>query len=509
VIHGDCLSVMPTLPAESVDAIVCDPPYGLSFMGKNWDHGIPGVAFWAAALRVAKPGAHLVAFGGTRTFHRLACAIEDAGWEIRDTLSWMYGSGFPKSLDVSKALDKAAGAAGEYGGPKSEAHAGWIERGKMRGDHGHEGHQRPWMDDPAAVDRNARQYLPATDAAKQWAGWGTALKPAWEPIILARKPLSGTVAQTVTQWGTGAINVDACRIGSDTIQTNRYTPGRDMTSFHGSQAGNEYVSSTHAGRWPANVVLSHSDQCREVGTREAKRNTRTGDHVGRGERTDGLRYLSNGVGNSTTSVPETVPAWICEKNCPVRLLDEQGGERKGGGKAGPRNTDTSEEYWGEGGGGYTSVGRSASFHHDTGGASRFFYTAKASRREREAGLEGMPQAKVTDADKWATNDRRSGTDRQPTEWRQSPVSNSHPTVKPLALMRWLCRLVTPPGGVILDPFTGSGSTGCAAVLEGFRFLGIEQEAEYVAIAERRIAHWAATVASATPDPDPQTELEVA
>jgi DNA modification methylase len=365
VLHGDCLAVLPTLDAASVDAIVCDPPYGLSFMGKNWDHGIPGVAFWVAALRVAKPGAYLVAAGGTRTFHRLACAIEDAGWEMRDCLSWLYGSGFPKG--------KAC------------------------------------------------------------------LKPAWEPFLLARKPAKrGTHLQ-----------VAACRIGtSKDGDPNRFVgTHKSQTTYAQDAWSKEHFRgqpvNNNVGRWPANVVLSHSPAC-------------------------------NGS---------------CEESCAVRLLDEQSGERK---SAYPGNQAAADAIRGKqygrpndadvlGGG---SIGnRVNGLYSDTGGASRFFYTAKASRREREAGLEGMPERKGRECYDPAYHEG-GGEDA-------APRTNNHPTVKPLALMRWLCRLVTPPGGLILDPFTGSGSTGCAAVLEGFRFLGIEREPEYVAIAERRIAHWAA------------------
>jgi DNA modification methylase len=597
VIHGDCLAVMPTLDAESVDAIVCDPPYGLSFMGKNWDHGIPGVAFWREALRVAKPGAHLVAFGGTRTSHRLVCAIEDAGWEIRDTLSWMYGSGFPKSLDVSKAMDKAAGVARETTGRVLS-----VTGNRANGSSA----LRP--SGLGAVDAGPQAHvetLPATEAARQWAGWGTALKPAhepvivaqkpytpqqllailapttkgelcrvgsyaetgtplygwlqtsgfwsiggllsstldalsenasrfttetafalttdlrilksslskitpdtiteaasptsgaessvwlaasisrsvlakcerlgsttagelaiglradeedapaaskspaWEPIILARKPLAGTVAQTVARYGTGAINVDACRIGKMTDA--EIARSGKSGGIWGSGPGIDWKrdGAPATGRWPANVVLSHSPEC-------------------------------NGT---------------CDASCPVRLLDEQSGERPTGKPtAGTRGQSSATDY--------RHKARSLVGGGDTGGASRFFYCAKSSRREREAGLEGMPQEVVS---VWG------GEEDDLSEGKKStvPRTNSHPTVKPLALMRWLCRLVTPPmtpdgkPGLILDPFAGSGSTGCAAALEGFRFLGIEQSEEYVAIAERRIAHWA-TVAADTPP-----ELEVA
>lgn len=328
--QGDCRELMAAMEPASVDAIVTDPPYGLAFMGKEWDHGVPGVPFWTEALRVAKPGAHLVAFGGTRTYHRLACALEDAGWEIRDCLSWLYGSGFPKS----KNLD---------------------------GD---------------------------------WDGWGTALKPAWEPVILARKPLAGTVAANVLEHGTGALNVDGCRIETtDGYAENAVTQGVNTarTSFAPAVAPRTFAPS-QVGRWPANVVLDE----------EA-----------------------------------------------AAMLDEQSGEQRDG-IAVQRNRDG--EVHNEVFGAYKKPAVPDVGFGGFGGASRFFYTAKASSGERHyAG------------------------------------KNTHPTVKPVDLMRWLCRLVTPPGGLILDPFCGSGSTGVAALAEGFRFVGCELNPEYVAMARRRIA----------------------
>lgn len=410
--HGDCRDVMRSLPPESVDAIVSDPPYGLSFMGKEWDHGVPGVEFWTEALRVAKPGAHLVAFGGTRTYHRLAVAIEDAGWEVRDCLSWLYGSGFPKSLAVDKAIDKRGGQVADFSTFRDAVKEAMKQNGITRSmlqdalgnymlSHYLTAGSQPavpnWRDyqiirdtvqlgdqfDALFAEAAEREVVgkhrrlpgepsvpiagcvsnkndgwfditaPATDAAKRWHGWGTALKPAWEPIILARKPLTGTVAANVTQYGTGAINVDGCRIGTADALVRPSVERHDNTVLgKGLGAG---VQVEPPGRWPANVCLDDDA---------------------------------------------------------AALLGEP---------------------------------------------SRFFYTAKVSRREREAGLDGMP--------------------------------NAHPTLKPIALMRWLCRLVTPPRGLILDPFNGSGSTGCAAVLEGFRYLGAELEAEYVEIARRRIAYW--------------------
>lgn len=358
VIHGDCLDSMAAMDSECVDSVVCDPPYGLSFMGKQWDHGVPGVAFWAEALRVAKPGAHLVAFGGTRTFHRLTCAIEDAGWEIRDCLSWLYGSGFPKS------------------------------------------HNGPWG--------------------------GTALKPAWEPIILARKPLVGTVAANVAQHGTGGLNIDGCRVAGSPEPT-RFDPSKHAhDGYRMSATGAECAArASTSGRWPANVALDS----------EA-----------------------------------------------AAMLDAQSGELT-------TNKGTARTAHAVGGFGVsTPVGRVLS-HGDSGGASRFFYCAKASRSERNAGLEGMAE-RVAPKQGGAPLGRESSIAGRGGNIR---MSNHHPTVKPIALMRWLCRLVTPPGGLVLDPFTGSGTTGCAAVAEGFRFVGCEKEAEYVAIAEKRIA-------AAVPDP---------
>ena len=322
--HGDCREVMASMPEASVDAIVCDPPYGLEFMGKGWDHGVPGVPFWIEALRVLKPGGHLLAFGGTRTSHRLTCAIEDAGFEVRDCLMWLYGSGFPKSLDVSKAIDKA------------------------------------WGD-------GITDTAPATEAAQTWEGWGTALKPAWEPIIMARKPLIGTVAANVLEHGTGAINVDASRIGtSDDLNGGAYAKdGKERHDGTGSwrykREGGAGEYEQPQGRWPANVLLD----------------------------------------------PEA-----------AAMLDEQSGETP----------------------------------------SRFFYTAKTSGSERHG------------------NDGANG----------QAIKNDHPTVKPADLMAYLIRLVTPPGGTVLDPFMGSGSTGIAALRLGFEFVGIEREESYLKIAEARI-----------------------
>jgi len=408
--HGDCREVMATLDAESVDAIVSDPPYGLSFMGKGWDHGVPGVDFWAEALRVAKPGAHLLAFGGTRTYHRLACAIEDAGWEIRDCVMWVYGSGFPKSHDVSKAIDKAAGA------ERSKVIGTKLGRPGMAKDGSN---QRSGFD--AAFGGNASGVLstditaPATDAARQWSGWGTALKPAWEPIIVARKPLVGTVAENVLTHRTGGINVDGCRVGigcSDLQQMSGRSGKRTSPHLLQGMPATSWEP-TASGRWPANLIHDGSEEV--VGLFPVTHGAGT------------FRHGENAIFGGCEGQPK-------QKQRPAI---------------------------------------------DAGGSTaRFFYCAKASKADRDEGCEGL-EAK-------ARPTMGSGIGGQPDQSRPNN-RNTHPTVKPTDLMRYLCRLVTPPGGVVLDPFTGSGSTGKAATLEGFRFIGIEREAEYVEIAKARIA----------------------
>ena len=411
IYHGDCREVMQTLHPESVDSIVSDPPYGLSFMGKGWDHGVPGVEFWVEALRIAKPGAHLLAFGGTRTYHRLACAIEDAGWEIRDCVMWVYGSGFPKSKNVSLSIDKGEGL---------------PNRGKAiptasRFQHASDIHLH---------SNPVEAYQAKTEAARQWSGWGTALKPAWEPIIVARKPLCGTVAENVLRHGTGGINVDGCRVGI--AAGDQKSEGGRVLSRHQEKNGYEGGWGTTAanlndgvGRWPANVIHDGSDEV-------------------------------------------------------VGLFPD----RDGGAFPAARGPQT---IYGNGKGLPAAVGTPPRQMNDSGSAARFFYCAKASKADRDEGCEGLAEKDVGD------EGRHTMSGAMPVNYtakdgigRTLPRRNHHPTVKPTALMRYLCRLVTPPGGVVLDPFTGSGSTGKAAIMEGFRFIGIERETEYVEIAKARI-----------------------
>jgi DNA modification methylase len=360
IIQGDCLKVMRGIPDDYIDSIVTDPPYELGFMGKKWDNS--GIAYnvnvWKHCLRVLKPGGHLLSFGGTRTYHRMACAIEDAGFEIRDQIQWIYGSGFPKSMGISKAIDKQAGV--------EKASLGKIKRAVNP-----KGYKTDGIKQSGGAFKKEYDITdPATLKAKQWDGWGTALKPAHEPIVVARKPLSEkTIAENVMKWGTGGLNIDGCRIPTeDNLNGGAYAKNSlkpENTFFPGLNrdgGAGEYKQPT--GRFPANVILDE-----EAG----------------------------------------------------KLLDEQSRISKSTGGSGEKSR----------------------------GASRFFYCAKASKKERGE-------------------------------------YNTHPTVKPLALMRYLVRLITPPGGIVLDPFTGSGTTLIASKLEGFFYLGIEREQQYCEIARQRV-----------------------
>ena len=523
---GDCLDVLAEMGDATVDSVVTDPPYGLEFMGKDWDapwkdearatsavtvgaesvggfqDGAGGNAFsrsrvrtdtrrhggdmltantgyqawcqlWAAeCLRVLKPGGHLLAFGGTRTSHRLASAIEDAGFEIRDSIVWLYGSGFPKSLDVGKAIDRVNGD-----GNRLHKFTAWMRTtgvtarqldaatGTNMGGHYLTAQSQPAIPTPALwamirplvgdvpgwvdelVDRieaeravvaagyrldrkqGAVNYgggtpqgyyditAPATDAARTWDGWGTALKPAHEPIVVARKPLAGTVAGNVLAHGTGALNIDGCRVGGESTERIR-TPGDFGIINDDGWAPTPGTNGSPAGRWPANVVLSHADDCGDT---------------------------------------------VCAGGCPVATLDKQSGTIPAGDG---RNWSTEKTHGTGTGATYFDTKPTGQHYADSGGASRFFYTSKASSAER-IHLDGV----------------------------------AHPTVKNLALMRWLVRLVTPPGGVVLDPFAGSGTTAEAALLEGFTCITIEREPDYLPLIVQRINRRRDPVAATRAAPD--------
>lgn len=482
VMFGSCLDRLPELADESVDAVVCDPPYELGFMGKSWDSS--GIAYnvdvWSECLRVLKPGGHILAFGGSRTWHRLAVAVEDAGFELRDSIAWLYGSGFPKSLDVSKAIDKRGGQGAtltkkigkalresreKRGISKTQADQmfcdgstnwTWFE-GRPAG-------QRPptpetfarivseWKElAPLAnavaeaerevigknqnIERAARSLggeigfgagslntditAPATPEAQKWQGWGTALKPAFEPVVVGRKPLVGTVAANVLAYGVGGLNIEGTRIGTETSGWNGLTSDRSGSDWDSSGLKGTAEPTASAGRWPSNVMLDEFT---------------------------------------------------------AALVDEQSGFSKSTGVIN-RWTDGAKPFGNGAGGAYESVQGVA----DSGGASRFFYIAKANKRDRNEGLEAKRHSDRQKDDGAGGNNPRNRTN----EVKQ----NFHPTVKPTELMRQLIRLVTPLGGVVLDPFTGSGSTGKAAILEGMQFIGCELTEDYLPIIQGRI-DWA-------------------
>ncbi len=498
---GNNLDILPTLEDNSVDSIVTDPPYELGFMGKKWDS--TGIAYnsdlWRECLRVLKPGGHLLSFGGTRTWHRVAVAIEDAGFEVRDSIAWMYGSGFPKSLDISKAIDKGTGENSKRqlrftswmrnsGLSASKARDVLFEAGLITEQSNQASHYfaqtlgsqpaiataemfdalRPYLSEvPEEIERlvaertgiewtayKNREVIgqgqsgktaiwsdqggmgdfditaPSTPEAQQWEGWGTALKPAFEPVIVARKPLIGTVAENVLTYGTGGLNIDGSRIGTGTgekkvvsypdIRGDNYQQGKESYSDRGT-VEREVIDK---GRWPANVILD--------------------EHT-------------------------------------AELLDEQTqGKITQGHWANTKVTG-----YGEFGGGkteYLGAGRKA--QDDITGASRFFYVAKASKRDRNEGLEELEDTQALFASDSNLHLNGDGTPRN----KESTTKNFHPTVKPTDLMRYLIKLVTPPNGIVLDPFTGSGSTGKAAILEGFRFIGIEMTEDYIPIIAGRLKH---------------------
>jgi len=511
--HGDCLEVLRAMPDGSVDAVVTDPPYGLSFMGKKWDYDVPSVEIWQECLRVLKPGGHLLAFAGTRTQHRMAVRIEDAGFEIRDMIAWVYGSGFPKSHNLS-------------------------------GD---------------------------------WQGWGTALKPALEPITVARKPLVGAVAANVLEHGTGALNVDGCRVGTEAVTINTWNDGAKP---FGGGAGHAYTGRTVVGRWPANLIHDGSDEvvrlfpvttsgggdkhgrkpstfCASTDWEAFKGKSNGGDsgsaarffyQVQQGDslpRKGGYNevwqdqnltpssadtaVLSSSLQSAlAATVQKAVAIWpslagilLSEQSAAfttVTLNESKAISETAMQAMASIASGFSQESQHERRTPCNSLVRSVAIQKPTGittittslcksngsvesatfnitpsnldrgvQVSRLNYCAKASKRDRDEGCDGLEAVHRANGNKWTDQDYRVA-DGMRTDGRESgPRRNHHPTVKPTDLMRYLCRLVTPPGGVVLDPFCGSGSTGKAAVLEGFRFIGIERDPQYVEIARARVA----------------------
>ena len=583
IICGDCLEQMKKLPDRSIDAIVTDPPYELAFMGKKWDAS--GIAYnvdmWGECLRVLKPGGHLLAFGGARTYHRMACAIEDAGFEIRDSLHWVYGSGFPKSLDIGKAIDRSIFTTKTHN-PDFQIVRAWV-RGKVKAagltykqidtalgnanshkaSHYLDNSQpqlptpEDWeiikqllkLDESIDIDRPPKLLVetfereiigyrkchaglaftsegptelpitkPLSKEAEQWAGWGSALKPAHEPVVLARKPLDGcTIAENVLRWGCGGLNVDGCRIEvSDRKQYEFNHAGRsrgDTSRTKNLYSGFNYEKENPSliGRFPANLIWSHSPLCKRIGTKKVKggNDPRRKDGSKSGHNFHGFQDKNahdhrpcTHSGYADENGMEEVESWDCDPSCPSWQFAKAGeskSQRSMRGLAGRHDPGQGPEH-----NRIKPYSNSVRGHDDEGSPARFFqacpfteedipaftYHAKASRAERERGLDGMP---TVPAKNHTTGNNGEGDHRtigRATTLEKHPLAmahNNHPTVKPLSLMRYLCKLITPPGGLILDPFGGSGTTGIAAIKEGFHYILIEQQEEYCEIARKRVA----------------------
>ena len=471
---GECLAVLPSLPDASVNAVVCDPPYALTelpvamvagalaawlsgdrafvpdvrggFMGRDWDKFVPPPAAWDECFRVLKPGGHLLAFAAPRTADLITLSIRLARFEIRDGIAWMFAQGMPKSLNVSVAIDKAAGAT------RPVVTSGKAVKRMIPG--ADQNRTGSWIKD------NGREFVPevtapATEDAARWSGWGTGLKPAFEPIVVARKPLAGTVVATVLAYGTGALNIDGCRVDATgrplRISHKENTPGKTVYG-DGISGGSSAVGTTDEGRWPPNVLLSHAEGCQPAGSLMIRGDHRTGSQ---GQRPGGFGDVGAETGDAQPNGPlygdAEVTVWDCEPGCPVAELDRQSGvSTSQGGQV--RKTALgvmNDDGW---------QPRVQAAHHfgDTGGASRFFpafhYQAKATTGERP----------------------------------RLPDGTSHPTVKPLPLVRWLVRLVTPPGGLVLDPYAGTGPTGEACIIEGFRCVLIDRDPKAVELIRTRL-----------------------
>jgi len=510
VYHGNCLDELKNIADNSIDAIVTDPPYGLSnvppsaitdalvkwvggerdfmpsgkgFMGKSWDAFVPPPAVWDECLRVLRPGGHILVFAGSRTVDLMGLSIRLAGFEIRDSIAWIYGSGFPKSYNIAKGIE----------GKLTIGSANWSDWHKLNGELSPSNGNANGMvkknadqgNRPTEYDSHGKLKLdPTTEEAKKWSGWGTALKPAIEPIIMARKPLDGTVVDNILKHGVGGLNIDANRIGNtertDVITENGF--GANFMDDGWVPSGKTYEK-TVVGRWPTNVMFSHLDECVAVGEKSEKilnhnapKGTFAGGDPDRGS--DTTEYRENIV---TTTIYE------CVDGCPVKELDQQSGISKSGK---PRSDRGTGGYWKEGNG--IPAGTQ---HGDEGGASRFFYVAKANKKDRNEGLDhlktqssGFSTRYCVECGKNVPEAGACGCDAEIEIREANPQHNFHPTVKPTQLMEHLVSLVCPPGGTVLDPFTGSGSTGKACLRKDINFIGIEMTDDYLPIIKGRLEY---------------------
>lgn len=460
IINANNLEYLKNLNDNCIDAVVTDPPYGIAFMNKKWDYNVPSVEFWKEVYRVLKPGGHILSFGGTRTFHRLTVNIEDAGFDIRDTIVWHYGQGFPKSHNISKNLDKKFGAEREVigklsgGAYSSENNRGFNEVNKNLND----GRKST----PVRGEDLGNITAPSTDEAKQWDGWGTALKPATELICLAQKPISEkTIVDNVLRWGVGGLNIDGTRVNfasKDDLESQKRAFSPNSSSWNGGKnlktgkqnfklsSDGEANPTNNLGRWPANLILSHHPECIE-----------TDEIITLNEGKEKEKIIYNKLYNhefngsdkkiKTILGEEKIKKYICHDDCPLKIMDEQSGYSKSTDAIRHNKNDVKNEIynWNK----YPKKEFKGKGHSDEGGASRFFYCPKPSPKEKQEG-------------------------------------NTHPTVKPIKLMEYLIKMVTPPNGTILDPFGGSGTTGIAAKNLNVNFILIEMDEGYCKIINDRL-----------------------
>lgn len=489
IINGNNIDILKTFPDNYFDAVVTDPPYGLGkepnaaelmkdwvqfgyhevkgtgFMGKEWDAFVPQPIFWKELFRVLKHGGHVLSFFGTRTYDWGVMSMRFAGFEVRDCIQWLYGSGFPKSHNIGKAIDKIQGNEREV--------VGKVREGRKT---------------KQSYSGNLGTDADITNGNTEWEGWGTALKPANEPIVLARKPLEKglSVAENILKWGVGGINIDAGRIGtSDDLnggqyrgENNKINDGHTIFTDTSKTKG-KYEQPQ--GRFPANIILTHHSDCVCKGTKKVKSHNPDNkcNNVGFNPSGDKLYGKGNGITNNkgyAENGEETIENWDCHEDCPIKIMDEQSGISKSPIKV----TSGGKTFHG---GIYDERAKDKFNFGDKGGASRFFYVAKASKSERNKGLENFEEKIIEGRDEG--QDERSVAFKA----RPTPMANIHPTVKPIKLMQYLVKMITPPNGIVLDPFCGSGTTGIACKIEGYQFVGMEQDAEYSKIAEGRIKNY--------------------
>lgn len=514
IINGNNIDILKTYPDNYFDAVVTDPPYGLGkepnaaelmkdwvqfgyhevkgtgFMGKEWDAFVPQPIFWKELFRVLKHGGHVLSFFGTRTYDWGVMSMRFAGFEVRDCIQWLYGSGFPKSHNIGKAIDKIQGNEREV--------VGKVREGRKT---------------KQSYSGNLGTDADITNGNTEWEGWGTALKPSNEPIVLARKPLEKglSVAENILKWGVGGINIDASRIGVSEDDPNyRHNPSqgnKGENSIFG--AGGHNGSLNAQGRFPANIILTHHPECVCKGTKKVKA------ILGGTKPVKGNYKLTENKTNqpyfnfSDENGEETIENWDCHEDCPIKILDQQSGLLKSGDikPHKEKGTNNSKDFFS------TRVIRETNYKGDTGGASRFFYVAKASKSERNKGLDGfevkekpdnyiLPKLTCSECGSKSVDSSNSlvcGCNGKTHYEKQNSLEsknnlaggnkNFHPTVKPIKLMQYLVKMITPPNGKVLDPFCGSGTTGVACKIEGYQFVGMEQDAEYFKIAQARINNY--------------------